>query len=151
MKKEDKPVIPYGRTLQVTFCDDIRREASNKLMFIGTYGNVMYSKEFPLTVKQMYVFANVHTPARQPFKELTVRVSAGDHEVKMADISEEEMASQTLPENYADDEFGGFSLNFGFLLEDLTFYEPSSITVEMETESEIIRSLPLLIRNVLIP
>ncbi len=64
----------------VTFCDDVRRENTGKLMLIGCYRHVLLTPSMPATFPMCMVMSIV-TPRDPHIASLTIRVLDGDRAV----------------------------------------------------------------------
>lgn len=66
------------RRIEVLFCDDIRTEASGKLLIVGTYFNDMVVGDFPIQLGQFAFYAKLITPLDRIFSSATVKLVFND-------------------------------------------------------------------------
>jgi hypothetical protein len=137
-----KPVLPLVRSVQVTYCDDVRRESSGKLIFVGAYGESLNVDEFPTTVRTLYVISKIITPSNKPFTELCVIVFANREEIRRIKVAQDDMKELHSISSSAEED-SALIINIGLELNDIEITEPGWISVEVESESEIIKALPL--------
>jgi uncharacterized protein DUF6941 len=102
---------PHFRGLRgalALFCEDIRREASGQLSYVGVYGDVIATETFPVIVPKFSIALFIWTSANEPFREVTIRVWEGEaqllHEHSLDAESLQAMAVQlnALPLNEDD-------------------------------------------------
>lgn len=67
-----------SRAAMAIFCDDVRSEASGKLIVIGMYGNDIVVPNFPALLPQLHVLVTVWTRASNPFKRVVLRLLADE-------------------------------------------------------------------------
>ena len=66
------------RYIETIYCDDIRHELGGKLSFIGTYSEVMYVKNFPITLPKFCISAKFVSFSLEPIPAITVRILIND-------------------------------------------------------------------------
>lgn len=66
------------RTLQVTWCDDIRFEIGNKPSFMGVYTGGMVLASLPTTLDRLSVWFSAASPLEEPFTRFSIRVVRDD-------------------------------------------------------------------------
>ena len=80
------------RFLCVTYCDDIRHEAGNKISYMGIYRRDMFVPEIPFTVPKLCIAVDALTKADNPFGNVELVVSFNDEELYRRKISEEQVS-----------------------------------------------------------
>lgn len=96
------------RFLCVTYCDDIRHEAGNKISYMGIYRRDMFVPEIPFTVPKFCVAVEATTVSDNPFGNLVFSVLYGDdvlyrQEIPESDIEALREANQELNAGGDDD------------------------------------------------
>lgn len=86
-----KPETPFGYTI---FCDDVRQEIRQKLIYIGVYtGDMVVAGEFPVTLPRLCMIATYcqrPTDERRPVKiKVLAPTGSGDEVVVEGDLPSE--------------------------------------------------------------
>jgi len=62
------------RNVFVTYCDEVRFEATGKRIYIGVYDSVLFASSFPATLPQFAIVMQIATPVSDPFQKLHIEV-----------------------------------------------------------------------------
>ncbi|MBA1146399.1 hypothetical protein H0Z60_04935 [Ectothiorhodospiraceae bacterium WFHF3C12] len=96
-------LLEVTRHAYTFFCDDVRREDSGKLLFIGVYGAAMYVESFPFDIRGLAFVISVVTPVSRPFKQLGLQVLRDDEELVSTEFKEEQLAQMAEQAEAAND------------------------------------------------
>jgi len=127
------------RFADTVFCDQIRREDSGKLLFVGVYGSKLILPELPSLIPNLALFVRINTPLTSPFHSLVTEV-AHDDTVLVTAPAEDSML-RSLRKRAAD--FTGETKRSAQIMTvidigPLPILAPGIIRVRVQTESEIL-------------
>lgn len=133
--------------IQAIYCDDIRREDTGKLCFIGVYQGFLYANQFPITLPKFCIYLNIVTPATQPFEPSLLRVYKDDEILRENKITEAitargvQLASE-MPTDAIDQR--AIVLNAFHTFSPFQLDEPCFLRVRLESDgSELARGVGL--------
>lgn len=86
-----------SRSLQVTWCDDIRFEIGNKPSFMGVYASGMVVANLPVTLDRLSVWFTAYTPLDEPFLKFGLRIVRDDGTI-LLDLPQASITQPVLAE-----------------------------------------------------
>jgi uncharacterized protein DUF6941 len=133
------------RFVSTTFCDDIRLEIGNKISLIGVYQGVLYVPSFPFVLPKLCLLVTVTTKAKNPFKNVAVRILKNDQQV--AEHSFAGIGEIPLPQELASEDVANQlqSLSTPLVFTPLSIEEPMKIRVRVDADGEELKGAGLLI------
>lgn len=125
-----------NRSVHVIYCDDIRYEVAHKTTIVGVYHNRMHVDPLPSALPKLVILATATTPADNAFRQLAFRVKRdniviGELSVGAEDIQRHKTVEPNTPAT-------GISASATFTLSPFPVDGPCVISVEVETESEVL-------------
>jgi hypothetical protein len=141
--------IEKQRFVQVTWCDDIRREVGEKLSLMGTYQGEIGLPTIPAVLPRLGALVTVTTPLHRPFRKMRVRIMREDavEPVALVEVAEHDLKAAAADisgtaETRDDVSFAGFTM--AFLMGPLQITEQTrSLKVWVDTEDETLESFRL--------
>ena len=88
MTKSEFPPVLKSRYASTIFCDDVRVEASGKILVVGMYGAGLFVQQYPAAIPFLHLMVTGSTPEDDPFKKLTIRVYLGQEVVSELELEE---------------------------------------------------------------
>lgn len=141
MSSESKLPLIKARSAFSIFCDDIRREDTGKMLFIGVYDNALLAPELPATLPSLKVYLTVTTPVTQPFQTLKIICYLNDDIVSevLIELAEEQPKDWAESQEHEKNKLVRVQKFQGILdLGALRFDKPSNLKVRVHTESEVL-------------
>lgn len=80
------------RHVETLFCDDIRHEEGGKLSFMGVYSSGLFVPAFPATLPKLCLSVKIISPAGEPLRELSLRISRDEETLQEIALGEEQLA-----------------------------------------------------------
>lgn len=138
------------RHIETLFCDDIREEASGKLLLIGVYSDNMLVKRFPANLPGLCISVKVVTPVDAPLSSLRIEVMLGErslHELKVApaDLDDAARVADAMHRTGSGPQFqlGHFMIRLG----PLKIEQESIVSVHAHCDGEVLYGIPLRISS----
>lgn len=126
------------RIVFTIFCDDIRFEMGNKHSFMGVYQTHLFVQSFPATLPKLCAFSTIVTPHGQPLQKLSFRLIQDEQVIQEETFPADSIAVQPSPLEWAG-ENAVLILSSAFVISPLVVSAPSTIRIEVETETRVIR------------
>lgn len=136
------------RFLTALFCDDVRHEVGNKLTLVGCYSGQMQITAIPATLPKLCVHITASAPRDNPFKQLTLLVCQGDHELARLEIPQNELVKATGRVPGEEERVGIVSV---FAFSPVQVEKPCVFTVQAMTEEGLLKGSHLQIVQQLKP
>lgn len=119
------------RQIETLYCDDVRKEAGNRMSYMGVYDSEMIVPSFPVAIQILHVVVTVKTPKERPFKRLELVFKSGESVLAHVRLPEEQLAAQFNP---PDREFAEIVIRFIISFNSIVVRESSDIGVTAITE-----------------
>jgi hypothetical protein len=119
------------------FCDDIRREAGNKLSYMGCYSSALQVDRLPSQMPRLGLFTVLDTPAARPFGSVTLRVYVPGSDKPFAETTQSDIP-RPATDGPSDPE-RMMRVNFSLILTDVPLACPGFIRVRALCDDEVIR------------
>ena len=130
------------RFLAVTYCDDVRTEAHNKISFMGVYQHQLLLQEFPARLLKLCVVLQMLSPKTEPFVKVRLSVFRGDEMMSEVTVEPPPVAWEKGPSE------GYLGAVVPFVFENLEFSGPEKIRVRATfDENEVVPGPSLLIEK----
>lgn len=139
-----------GRHIEIIYCDDIRHEVGGKVSLIGIYFNVLFVREFPVSLPKLCFFARLISPLDHPIRSLTLRIFKDDDLLKEFSIDDDLLSidapslEESPDENLADH---ATVHQFNVVISPIVLEEPGKIRVHAQTEEGEMKALSLRIEQ----
>lgn len=129
------------RYLFCQYCDDVRREADGKLIYIGVYqGGMRINAPLPATLPTFRIVCNAWTPVERPFRRVSVRVTLAGKELLASDVPQDLVENMiALTEAKRDAKHPGALLNLTLAMQNVEIAAPGRLDVVLTTEEGELR------------
>jgi len=126
------------------FSDDIRREETGKLIYIGTYNDVLFSQRFPLHMIKLCVTVLMYTPASEPISKAKLEIVFNEQQSFAIDIDVDTADLMAVTSS------SGETMNcvrMEFVAQNYVFNEPGVLKVNIVADGELIPCVGLNIKQ----
>lgn len=130
------------------FCDDVRMETGNKMSYMGIYQGNMYLKSFPAVLPRFCISVKAITPATNPFESVKFKILLNNNLIAEQEVSEDILIQNkelALADKDTRDDNKMFIAGAVIQLQPFVIEEPSKLQVRVESESEELKALGLII------
>lgn len=142
------------RHVETLFCDDIRHEVGGKLSFIGVYSGGLFVTAFPVTLPKLCLSVKIISPADEPLRELSLRISRDEETLQELALGEEQLAeasdsTEDMTEEQRKERIQ--MAQFMLVFSPIQFDGPCALQVRVQTEEGELHGMSLKVEQAPLP
>lgn len=148
MARERKPKVDKtpGRSMFVLWCENVRREAGNKMSYMGCFGSVMVLPKIPATLSELVAQVWIRSPLDKPLTEFKLSLISGENEVFSHQVEGKEPPASVLEaEEAAAATVQQYQLGVAF--RDFVVDQPHRLYFQVSSKDGVFKSSSLSIRE----
>jgi len=117
------------------FSDDIRREDTGKLIYVGTYNDVLIAQRFPLHMIKLCVTVLLYTPAAEPISKTKLEIVYNDQQSFAIDIDVDTADLTPITSSSGETMYCS---RMEFVAQNYVFSEPGVMKVNIIADGELV-------------
>lgn len=132
-----------NRGIHVIYCDDIREEFDGKRTFVGVYNAELIVNKTPSFIPKLVIHVETITPKDNPFQRLVFRIKRNNEIIVESDLTAQDLQRSVPVSPRRNTESIAISGKMFFIFSPFEIDGPCTLSVEIETESEILNGARL--------